>query len=82
MKHFSRDNILLLAFWIHAFWVFRYQMKHSLSCLMYYFSLFGHQMEQSLSCFIYYFSVFGNQIKYLCIQLCTMCSIRLFMQRN
>ena len=75
-------NILLLAFWIYAFQVLRYQMKHSFSCLMYYFSVFGYQMEHSFSCFIYYFSVFGNQMKHLSIQLGTMYSFRLFMQRK
>ena len=75
-------NILLLASWIYAFRVFRYQTKHSFLCLMYYFSAFGHQLEHSFSCLTYYFSLFGNQIKHLCIQLCTMCSIRLFMQRK
>ena len=57
-------------------------MKHSFSCLMYYFSVFGYQMEHSFSCFIYYFSVFGNQMKHLSIQLGTMYSFRLFMQRK
>ena len=40
------------------------QMKHSLSCLIYYFSDFGYQMEHSFSCFIYYFSVFGHQMEH------------------
>ena len=74
--------IYCFSLFAYAFWVFRYQMKHSFSCVMYYFSVFGHQMEHSLLCFTYYFSLFGNQMNHLCIQLGTMYSIRLFMQRK
>ena len=51
------DETILLVFNILLLSVSGYQMKHSFSCLIYYFSVFGYQMEHSFSCLIYHLLV-------------------------
>ena len=48
------DETFLIVFNILLLSVSGYQMKHSFSCLIYYFSVFGYQMEDSFPCLIYH----------------------------
>ena len=69
--------------------VFWYQMKHSFSCLMYYFLVFRYQMKHSISCLVsrcrtkysslclmYYFLVSGYQMKHSTSCLVSRCWIK------
>ena len=61
---FSNSYVTLL--WIPEFLthfsMFKYEVKHSLSCSIYYFSVFGYQTKRSFSCLIYNLKHFFSRL--------------------